>query len=468
MKKLLIIQIDGLSYPTLQTAIKNHSMPYVSGLVDRGWKIHEVFSGLPSTTPASQMRLFYGINDLVVCFRMFLRKEKKQFTVFQPKTVTIVEKMAAARNSHPLLEGGTGIFTIFSGGSTSSVSYSALMQDMGVVWRIFRFFLHPIRLFWYIAKTIFFMIIEIREYRKNPKESFLRHLIRLVSLLFESLTVFEVGSYKLRDSIKADVSPIYINYSAYDGLSHEYGPRSDFAYAFLSLIDMFLAHMVEFAQLHSYSVTIVSDHGHDYSYMESNSEKGTVLDKIIADHPSIRFGHGDTLTVDEHHNYDLIGCLSCGLLAFFDASSNTPLSYDAIEKKYPGFITYLSRLPSVGFVLMPNLKQPKIITSSGTYPLSQQAIEGELRFCGEEDKKRVLHQLVLLSQAETAADIYIFGAVINEHEAYNFEPSLGQHGSIGGDQTRAFFLSRDIDIQEHEMGDLSDLYGVLKHYISTN
>jgi hypothetical protein len=58
---LVIVQIDGLGRPHLEAAIANGQMPFLASLLEReNYRVHSLYSGLPSSTPAVQGEMFYG------------------------------------------------------------------------------------------------------------------------------------------------------------------------------------------------------------------------------------------------------------------------------------------------------------------------------------------------------------------------------------------------------------------------
>ena len=66
---LMLIQIDGLSRSQLELAIRRRRMPFVGHLIDKKeYQLHTMYSGLPSTTPAVQGELFYGVPCVVPAF----------------------------------------------------------------------------------------------------------------------------------------------------------------------------------------------------------------------------------------------------------------------------------------------------------------------------------------------------------------------------------------------------------------
>src|SRR3954469_6206659 len=63
---LLMIQIDGLARVQLEAAVARGSMPFLKPLMKRnGYGIHTFYPGLPTTTPAVQAELYYGVRYAV-------------------------------------------------------------------------------------------------------------------------------------------------------------------------------------------------------------------------------------------------------------------------------------------------------------------------------------------------------------------------------------------------------------------
>ncbi len=74
-KKLLIVQIDGLSCDRLGRAMKNGYMPTLKKLVDSGgYKPVRFRTGIPSTTPFAQAGILYGDNFNIPSFTWFDKK----------------------------------------------------------------------------------------------------------------------------------------------------------------------------------------------------------------------------------------------------------------------------------------------------------------------------------------------------------------------------------------------------------
>ncbi len=63
---LVMIQVDGLAFNQLTRALRKRRMPFLRKLIrKRGYQLHTMYSGLPSSTPAVQAEIFYGIRCAV-------------------------------------------------------------------------------------------------------------------------------------------------------------------------------------------------------------------------------------------------------------------------------------------------------------------------------------------------------------------------------------------------------------------
>src|SRR5688572_12464347 len=83
---VLLIQIDGFGRAQLERAIERGRMPFLRRLQQReGYQLHTFYSGLPSTTPAVQAELYYGIRSAVPAFSFFDRALGKLGRMWDPE-----------------------------------------------------------------------------------------------------------------------------------------------------------------------------------------------------------------------------------------------------------------------------------------------------------------------------------------------------------------------------------------------
>ncbi|MDO8609163.1 MAG: hypothetical protein Q7R95_01325, partial [bacterium] len=105
MKKALIIQIDSAPLDVIQKAAKKGYIPFIKSLIDKGWNLQELFCGVPSTTPASQINLFFGF-PLIPGFRFLMKKENVVFAPQYAETLNLLEKSEYLKDKKGLLRDG--------------------------------------------------------------------------------------------------------------------------------------------------------------------------------------------------------------------------------------------------------------------------------------------------------------------------------------------------------------------------
>src|SRR4051812_49307149 len=71
---VLLIQIDGLGRGQLEKAMARGRMPFLKRLLKRGHQLHTFYPGLPSSTPAVQAELYYGVRSAVPAFSFLDRR----------------------------------------------------------------------------------------------------------------------------------------------------------------------------------------------------------------------------------------------------------------------------------------------------------------------------------------------------------------------------------------------------------
>ncbi|MBT8115606.1 MAG: hypothetical protein KJP04_09500, partial [Arenicella sp.] len=82
---LLILQIDGLSHEQFNRALMNGSMPFMSRLLaQEHYALHSLYSGVPSSTPAIQGELFYGVRGCAPAFRFKRPQDDHAVIMLEP------------------------------------------------------------------------------------------------------------------------------------------------------------------------------------------------------------------------------------------------------------------------------------------------------------------------------------------------------------------------------------------------
>src|SRR6185503_8929716 len=85
---LVMIQIDGFSKTQFERALNEKRMPFLQQLISNmHYRVHPLYPGIPSTTPAVQGELFYGVKQIVPGFFFFDTETQKMFRMFDATSV---------------------------------------------------------------------------------------------------------------------------------------------------------------------------------------------------------------------------------------------------------------------------------------------------------------------------------------------------------------------------------------------
>lgn len=119
---MLLIQVDGLGRAEMESALAAGRMPFLAHLhKNSNYELSTFYPGVPSTTPAVQAELYYGIKAGVPAFSFQDRATGKIVSMFEPDVVREFEKHFESRGES-LLEGGSSWSNIYSGGAAEKES----------------------------------------------------------------------------------------------------------------------------------------------------------------------------------------------------------------------------------------------------------------------------------------------------------------------------------------------------------
>src|SRR6266568_4805826 len=116
-RRVLLLQLDGLSMRRLEWAVREGHMPYLARRLARGQSgLQRAYSGAPASTPAFQAGLLYGVSPSVPGFVWYDRRDGREVRMDRATDAAAIEAALSERNP-PLLRGGSSYFSIFSGGA---------------------------------------------------------------------------------------------------------------------------------------------------------------------------------------------------------------------------------------------------------------------------------------------------------------------------------------------------------------
>ncbi|MDX1678733.1 endonuclease/exonuclease/phosphatase family protein [Arsukibacterium sp.] len=270
---LIMIQIDGLSQPQLQQALKRGKMPFLQRLLKREhYKLQAHYSGLPATTPAVQAELFYGIKTAVPAFSFRDHQSGEIVRMLQPDAAAKVEQRLQQQSEAALLKGGSAYSDIYTGGAAESHFCSATM-GWGAALRA----ANPLVLLGLFVSNLYSALrivglfflelgLAIVDFCRGliKGQDFFSELKFIPARVAVSIVLRELCVIGGKMDIARGLPVVHLNLLGYDEQSHRRGPSSLFAHWTLKGIDDSIARLWRAAhrsQWRSYQVWIYSDHG---------------------------------------------------------------------------------------------------------------------------------------------------------------------------------------------------------------
>lgn len=495
-RKLLIIQIDALSYPLLKKMISKGYMPFLKKYLKTG-HLQEYNCSLPSSTPCIQSGLLYG-DDQIPGF-LFVDKKKKTFHTFY--STTSANLISSKFKNKGILNGGSAYSVIFSGGANKTLfvlghgNKPATMSSKDAIWYSF---INPfilIRIISRITTQWFFEIIEFLYYggaRIFSKEYYtpFRPDYWFRRLFFNAFSN-TVASTAVRRDLKKGVEKIYINYTGFDDMSHIRGPSTKASLRVLKGIDVQIKRIIKCAK--DYDVYIYSDHGmmdsvyFNYKYGMDFSEfleeicqkEGSDISKNYVKQASFKkslwsFSSGiakasvspiwgmikpfwiyfrPNAKTQKMKGKDFVVAKSSNAAQIYFLKYPKRLNKKDFESLHPHLIENIVFHPGVGIVLVKEGSRFLAYSKQGTTILpSNDSWMDKFNVTGKD--------LLNFAKRDNAGDLIVLGNIING-KCIAFEDQAGVHGGCGGDQLKPFIFG------PHKMPKInksSELYGLFKDY----
>jgi len=389
-RRVLIVQIDGLSRAVLEQAFANGSMPFVNRLLQRGgYRLQPMSVGLPTSTPAFQMAAFYGVQPDIPGFHYYSRARKADIHFPRSGHAAWVEtSLAAGRRG--ILEGGSAYGCCFTGGAENNFfTFTSLTKPSGrgVLSALSPFVLVA----WVTAKNVVLSIVELAKAMPDFIAQDSRQGWRWLRIKMQmSIWVRNFFTLSVSRDLYEGVPAIYVNYLGYDEMAHAYGPTSLRAMHALNDVDDAIKQLWRVMRRvpeQRYDAYILSDHGQAACTPYGDLTNGQRLERWIFDrflHPAgtglpeaprtglragIRVRRRETKGMlqqfmnylgedyfrhpdPEAHEHGGVRAIAAGPNAFVYAlDASAPLDADAVEARFPGLPANLSRSPGIGFVL---------------------------------------------------------------------------------------------------------------------
>lgn len=291
---LIILQLDGLSREQFEEALTRRRLPFLRRLIHQGYfRRMSFYSGLPSSTPAVQAEVMYGVKTAVPAFQFLHRSSGQVFRMFEGEAArTIASELLS--HGEPLLKGGASYSNIYSGGSEEAQccaetrSLRVMLQTIKPLRLILTAFLYSFTLMRIAAMASVELLIAgwdmvsglvQRDWQKEIKFVPMRVLVAIVLREWVRIVV------KL--SISSGTPIIYANLLGYDEQSHRRGPTSAVARWGLKSIDSVIKDIFKSAhreEARDYELIVFSDHGQEavriYEFEYGKSIQQAVTDAL--------------------------------------------------------------------------------------------------------------------------------------------------------------------------------------------
>ncbi|PTX97915.1 endonuclease/exonuclease/phosphatase family protein [Opitutus sp. ER46] len=275
---LLLIQIDGLARVHLEKAIAQGRMPFLRRLIrHNGYEWHAFYPGLPTTTPAVQAELFYGVRSAVPAFAFLDRRQQDLSVMFSPAPAKEREAACAAQ-AEGLLRDGSSWSNIYTGGAGPHEAHFCIASNsLADLWRtgkfgnlvLFSLLQLPAALriagllTLELGAAVRAALLGIRHGRKPSLE-----FTTVLSRVFIATGLRELIRIGGRIDVTRGLPIVHANFVGYDEHAHRRGPGSRFALRSLRGIDRAIKGLWREAQKsrrRDYSVWIYSDHGQEHT-----------------------------------------------------------------------------------------------------------------------------------------------------------------------------------------------------------
>jgi len=289
---VILVQIDGLSRHQFERALKNRRMPFLRKLQrKRGYQIHSMYSGLPSSTPAVQGEIFYGVRCAVPAFGFRDSDTSRVVAMFDNAPAVKVQQRLESQGSG-LLEGGSAYSNIYSGGAAEP-HFCASTMGWGMLRRVRPLLFVAILLLhsWSIIRMVTLVVVEFfialfDALHGKFKGHTLWHELRFIpARVGVSIALRELITIGASLDVTRGLPIVQLNFLGYDEQSHRRGPSSAFAHWSLKGIDDAIKRVWTAARrshCRRYELWAYSDHGQNRT-LQYSKQFGHSIQQSIAE-----------------------------------------------------------------------------------------------------------------------------------------------------------------------------------------
>ena len=270
---LVLVQIDGLSRQQLQRAMDDGRMPFLKSLLTREeYRLHDFYSGLPSSTPSVQGEMFYGVRCAVPAFGFRNHNTGEVVRMFARDTASQVEERLK-EHGEGVLANGSAYCNVYGGGASevhfcaSNLGWDELIK--GRPWKLTLFLLWH---FWSAMRMLGLMVVEFIlalggfiQGALDGRECW-QELMMVPARVVVVILLRELATVGASLDVARGLRVVQVNFLGYDEQAHRRGPHSQFAHWTLKGIDCGIYQLWRAAHRSArreYDVWVYSDHGQE-------------------------------------------------------------------------------------------------------------------------------------------------------------------------------------------------------------
>ncbi|WP_239151871.1 phage holin family protein [Virgisporangium aurantiacum] len=498
---VLIVQLDGLSEPLLNWAVKAGNLPNLGRWLRNGSHAMTGWhTGMPATTPASQAGIMHGEVGQVPAFRWYEKETQRLVVTNRPRDAADVEKRIS--NGRGLLaDGGVSISNVFSGDApVSLLTFSNASLPGRSARGYLSFVASPYGLARALVLSIGEMLKEIQQARRQRRRDVYprvaRHGAYVALRAVTNVVLRDLNVSLIAEQMSKGAPVIFCDFVDYDEVAHHAGPLRPEAMESLEGLDRVLGtlHRLADSAARRYEIVVLSDHGQSQGatfrqrYGETFEDVVTKLVHVPEDDgdPSAdggsnaeEWGRVNVLLTGMAHQRGVKGAavracapeqrrdrLSAGRAlpegqpVVTVASGNLAMIYltgqphrltlEDLDHLHPDLVPGLVRHPGVGFVVVESaIDGPVAIGEIGRHRLRDGHVDGIdplLRYGPHAARDLLDHQGI----AHVGDIVAVSRLDRGTEEVAAFEELVGSHGGIGGWQTDAVLVYPATWHREHD------------------
>jgi hypothetical protein len=482
-RRLLIVQIDGLSRGVLEEAVARGRAPFLARLIRRSHRLAPMSVGLPTSTPAFQMAAMYGVRPDIPGFHYYDRQRKADIYFPRGGDAAHVEATQAS-GRRGIVQGGSTYGCVFTGGAESNLLTLTMIKrpsGAGLVQAVSM----AVVLAWVILKGIVRSSIELAR-------AVLRAIADPVSLsegdwkwlaikIGMSVWLRELFTLAVARDLYAGVPVVYVNFLDYDVAAHAWGPRDRRALRALRLVDASIHRLWRVLRRvpeYRYDLYVLSDHGQAACTPYRRLTGGPPLEQALFDdffdpagaprqepresqarwlasgvrayrtHRAPGFFQrfvnylerdfprvlGETPEARQHQGIRVISAGPNAFVYFLD--SVRPLMLEQIEARFAALASKISAARGVGLVLVRSESGPLCYWRGQRYALDELDAGP---FADRADLDLVAAGIRDLMTMPSAGDLVIYGLDASDGNV-SFIPEIGAHGGPSAAEMNTFLI----------------------------